>query len=799
MASGTKIADMTVGLHFDGSKMYVDMKNISKKAESAAGNSGQTAGKAFSGKWAAAMGVVSGIASTAFSKISSMISSSMSGAINRMDTMNNFPKVMQSLGYEADEAGKSVQEMSDHLDGLPTTLDDMVSNTQQLAASMGNLNKGTVNATSVGLAFNDMMLAGGKGIETASRAFTQYNQMLSKGKVDMQSWNSLVEAAPGQINQLAESLLGAGKNQRDLYEALQNGTISFDQMNEAIVRLDKEGGAGFASFNEQAIAGTAGLKTQLENVRTSITKVVTAALQGQDMAKPIEQLTSRVKTVAQQLIPGIGRLIGGIIQALPQMLAGITDVIVEFIPDLIDGFSKQLPVFIQGMINFLVSAVQKIVPQLPRIFLSIVNGIIDAIKTLTKPENIKLVVQAAIDLLMGLVKAIPDILVALIEALPDIITGIVEFLTDPENIGMIIKGAVDLFMGIVMAIPKILGAIVGALGKLFSKVGEFFDSIIPQPIKEFFGWIGETIGAAIGKLSEFFGWIGESIGATVSVISTVLEPVFETLGNIFGFIGESIGNVVGIISQAVGWISDSIGAVVGVISSVVGWIWDNVIKPIGDFFNGLFTAIGEGVGALVEFVQGIVQGQMEFFGGVADFIGGIFKGIGDVVSGVADFIGGIFKGVADFVGGIFQGMADVIGGIFETIGGIIKAPINAVINIINGVLSFINSLTIPDWVPGIGGWHPDIGMIPTLAQGGLANGATTAIIGEAGREAVLPLDRNTDNWSGLLASALAEEMSKQETSVDNRPIQVTINNEINNELDAREIGQIMMQSIRRAV
>lgn len=726
MASGTKIADMTVGLHFDGSKMYVDMKNISKKAETAASSSGQTAGKAFSTKWAAAMGVVSGIASTAFSKISSMISSSMSGAINRMDTMNNFPKVMQSLGYEADEAGKSVQKMADHLDGLPTTLDDMVSNTQQLAASMGNLNKGTVNATSVGLAFNDMMLAGGKGTEAASRAFIQYNQMLAKGKVDMQSWNSLVEAAPGQMNQLAESLLGAGKNQRDLYQALQEGTLSFEQMNAAMVKLDTEGAAGFASFNEQAIAGTTGLATQLENIRTSITKVITAALQGGDMAQPIEQLMSRIQAAAKQIIPGIGRLIGGIIDALPTMLQGITDVLIDYIPDMIDGLMSKLPEVVQGAINFIVAVVNKIVPQLPRILMSIVNGIMETIKTLFRPENMKAMQKAGMELFKSIVKAIPDILVAIIQALPDIITGIVEFLVSPENLGMMIQAAITLFLGIVQALPQIMGALLGAIGELFGNL-----------------WNG---------IQEM----------AVNVFASLPAPIQQFLMGVY----DVVKNIVTAIQNAVGVVAGVIGNIIGV--------------------------IGGAIGASVEWIIGIFQGLF-------DFIGGIFNGIGAVINNFAGFVGGIFEGIGSFVTGVFQGIASFIGGVFDTIGGIIKAPINVVIDLINGVLSFINSLTIPDWVPGIGGWHTDIPMIPKLAQGGLANGATTAIIGEAGREAVLPLDRNTENWSGLLASALAEEMQKQETTVDQRPIQVTINNEINSELDAREIGNVMMQSIRRAV
>ena len=78
----------------------------------------------------------------------------------------------------------------------------------------------------------------------------------------------------------------------------------------------------------------------------------------------------------------------------------------------------------------------------------------------------------------------------------------------------------------------------------------------------------------------------------------------------------------------------------------------------------------------------------------------------------------------------------------------------------------------------------------------MALNATTAIVGEAGKEAVLPLENNTDNWAGLLASTLVDEMEME--SVGNREIVVNMTNQISNEMDAQDIGRVLMQSIRRA-
>lgn len=295
----TQIGEAVIKLTFDGK----DVKASLSKVESEVEKSGKTTGSKWGSAWAVAAG---NLIAKGVSKVASMVTSTMSSAISRLDTLNNFPKVMTALGYSAEEADSSVKLISDSLDGLPTSLDAAVGDIQKLAATMGNLNTGMVNATSVGLSLNDMFLAGGKGTEAASAAMEQYNQMLAQGKVDMQSWRTMVNAAPGQMDQLSKSLLGANANQQDLYAAMQKGTVTFDDFNKAIVKLDKEGGDGFASFYDQAVAATGGVATQLENVSNTMNKIVAAALEGNldDISKYTAQLAQRVGAVAPTLIQG---------------------------------------------------------------------------------------------------------------------------------------------------------------------------------------------------------------------------------------------------------------------------------------------------------------------------------------------------------------------------------------------------------------------------------------------------------------------------------------------------------------
>ena len=319
------VGTAVIQLSFDGSGVKSEMDKSASEFKKA----GTEAGSNFGTALTVAMG---SLISKGVSKVISTINSNLSSAINRVDVINNFPKVMSSLGFSADEAAASIKTMSSRLDGLPTTMNGIVSDVQKLTATMGNLNQGTVNATTLGLALNDMFLAGGKGTEAASSAMEQYNQMLAQGKPDMQSWRSMLNAAPGQLNQLAKTLLGATATQNDLYNALQKGTIKFDQLSEAIVKLDQEGGEGFESFEKQARAATGGVGTALQNVQSRISKAIAVVIDeigGENIANVINSVSSHFgdigKAVAKFVKTGMEQ-IGNFVRFLSNNL-WITDAI----------------------------------------------------------------------------------------------------------------------------------------------------------------------------------------------------------------------------------------------------------------------------------------------------------------------------------------------------------------------------------------------------------------------------------------------------------------------------------------
>lgn len=279
---------------------------------------GQSIGSGLSVGFAAKVGAVAGIASTVFSKVASVVTGSLNSAISRADQMNNFPKVMKNLGYSSEDAAASIKKISSALDGLPTTSSAMTGMVQQLAPLTSNLDQ----ATNIALAFNNAMLAGGASTMEQENALTQYTQMLSAGKVDMQAWRSIQAAMPGQLNQVAEAMLGAGKNSNDLYEAMKNGSISFDDFNKKVMELNQNGFGKYASFAQQAKDATQGIGTAMENVQNRVAKAVQKVVEAvgvENIAGAINGFSSqfgKVGDAAASMVTGVKNWLGQLWQAL---------------------------------------------------------------------------------------------------------------------------------------------------------------------------------------------------------------------------------------------------------------------------------------------------------------------------------------------------------------------------------------------------------------------------------------------------------------------------------------------------
>lgn len=210
--------------------------------------------------------IVAGIGVTkALSVAMNTVTTSLDGAITRFDTLHSYPKVMNSLGFSTDAAKASVSKLNASVQGLPTSLADIVKSAQSLTSVTGNMGK----ATDTAIALNHALLASSASTEDVSRAQQQYSQMLAVGKPDMQSWRTLQETMAPALTKTAKKLGIVSGNTTELYNAMKNGQITFDQFNAALIECDTEAG-GFA---ETALSASKTIRTGFTNIKSAVENV----------------------------------------------------------------------------------------------------------------------------------------------------------------------------------------------------------------------------------------------------------------------------------------------------------------------------------------------------------------------------------------------------------------------------------------------------------------------------------------------------------------------------------------------
>ena len=252
------------------------------------------------------------------------IKNSMDGAISRLDTMNNFPKVMSNLGISAKESQSAINKLSEGLQGIPTSLDAGALAVQRFTSKNNDVQK----SVDIFLAVNDAILAGGASTEIQASALEQLSQSYAKGKMDMMEWRTLQTAMPAQLKQVASAM---GLTTDQLGEMLRTGDDTekvFDEFINTIIKMDKTGVKGFKSLKEQARNATGGIQTSITNMKTAITRGVATMI-------------SEFDKVLQK--KGLGG-ISGVITEIGKKAEGLLTSVTKYIPKIIDYVSTILSI-----------------------------------------------------------------------------------------------------------------------------------------------------------------------------------------------------------------------------------------------------------------------------------------------------------------------------------------------------------------------------------------------------------------------------------------------------------------------
>ena len=649
------------------------MDGVGKAIEKAFGDAsktigsktGQSIGKGLSVGFAAKVGAVAGIASTVFSKVASVVTGSLNSAISRADQMNNFPKVMKNLGYSSEDAAASIKKISSALDGLPTTSSAMTGMVQQLAPLTSNLDQ----ATNIALAFNNAMLAGGASTMEQENALTQYTQMLSAGKVDMQAWRSIQAAMPGQLNQVAEAMLGAGKNSNDLYEAMKNGSISFDDFNKKVMELNQNGFGKYASFAQQAKDATQGIGTAMENVQNRVAKAVqkvSEAVGVENIAGAINGFSSqfgKIGDAAAGMVTGVKGWFGKAAQAAQPLVSiwqsdfGQLGVYLKGLASNAQAFGGSLLDVVTnggGLQNFL-TGLNNIISPLVNWWIALTRNVSIFIGTLSDSGGVQAFLASLSELWKGLTQ--------LGQGLADAVTG---FLAVGQNggaaasIGQLVG---DAFNAAAPFVEK-LASTLQSLGDWASEHGDAIRTVIAGIAGGFAAFkTASLISAAVTALKSFDvaakiaaagQWVLNAamnanpivlvvtaIGALVAALVwffTQTETVRKAWASFTSFLSSAWQSVVSFVTSLGQNIANFFTQTIpNAIQSVIQW-FQQLPSAIGTALSNLITSIGTWA---VSFGQSALQAGQQFLASLGTFFvqlpGNIWNWLTSTVASVASW------------------------------------------------------------------------------------------------------------------------------------------------------------------
>lgn len=550
------------------------------------GKAGSDAGGKFSSGLSAKAGAVMGLVSSVTSNAFDAISNSLGSAIGRVDTMNNFPKVMKNLGYSSDDASASIKKMSASIDGLPTSLPALTGMVQQLAPLCGGLDE----ATNIGIAFNDMCLASGASTADVSRAMQQYSQILSKGIPDMQDWKTLQEVMPGQLNQVAKALIGPTANSKDLYNALKDGSITMGDFNNAVMKLDTDGVDGFASFAQQAKDSTQGIGTAIENVQNRVAKAIQVVIE----AIGAENISGAINAFSSTF-SGIGTAIATVIGLVKDAVTAIGSAIKSVIPeDVLDGISSAFSTMAPAVMTAVVAFAEMI---------PVVKGLSAAFSVIKGIKTIGTVLTAVCGGPVGLA----------IAAIAAIVAALAYLYNTNEDVRNAIAAVGQWVSGMAAKAVELGTAFVQFFSELPGKIAAFLASAIAATSQ----WATDTAAKAVEAGSQF--------------VSNVCTFLSELPGNVANFLSQAISNIVGFVSDlgtkateagtgfldgissgfksAVQFVQEIPGKIVGFFSDCGSWL----INSGKALLDGFKSGIEEGFNSAKNAVSGGLDTLRGFF------------------------------------------------------------------------------------------------------------------------------------------------------------------------------------------
>ncbi|MCX3999683.1 tape measure protein [Enterococcus faecium] len=728
-------------------------------------------------KGAFSFGAVAGLASQAVGGVVNSFMGLKDEAVEASDSMDKFVQTMQFAGIDNSKIEESKTVMKDYADQTVYDLGDVMNTTAQLAAN------GVEDFNGLTQAIGNVNAVSGGNAETFKSVATAMTQTIGTGKLTTENFNQISDAIPGASGKIQEALKEMGAyTDGDFREAMANGEISAEELNEAFMQL------GMTDVAKKAAGSTATIEGAVGNLQASavnmINEIINAFGKGNitslisDIGKGIDDLTTKIKPAMES--------IKNVAQPVFDMLKKGADIATLAFGTLFgtldgdqakQGFDILTKIFPPEMVTFTQDTIEKIKNAVKTLF-DVFKGKADMGDVLAKlgfsPETISKIqdffdnlktyfdgtmttIKNGIEIGWQIAKGIFDTLspyiMPIIEKIGGAFSKIGKSMTTFWNengkqiieaiknfftfIQPVVKIVMDLVMGfidnIIGLVEGIMNVIQGAI-KIFTGLftGDF--SKMWEGVKQLFWGSIQAVWNWIQIL--FFKRILEGVKGLWTGFSGSIKGLWESTKTFFT---EGISKTW---DKLVNWVVNLLGKV-GNLKTTFGDFIKNMWNSVKNFFS---NGVGDTWNKVVGWVKNIFNKAIELKNNVSDAIGNLWNGIKDNFRSGIDTVFNWFSELPtkmkDAIIGGKNAIVDAFKGIFNAALKAIGKPVNAIIHGASWVLEKLGAEPLQEWdVPQYAkgtpnGGHPING--PMMVNDG--RGAETVITPDG--RAFIPKGRN---------------------------------------------------------
>lgn len=599
------------------------------------------------------------------------------------------------LTRTAQNTGVSTDKLNSGIISNATAFQEMGLNIDQAVSFMGQLEKSGANSETV---LNGMR----KALKNSAENGLDLNAAL------LELQKSIEKDADSTVALTAAYEL-FGKSGDQIYGAIKNGTLSFEELTRASGDVTGAVDDTYAqtqdSFDKISLAAQ-GLKT---DIATAFKGVLN------DYGPEIDAVVQKVKkSVAdtfsyfiKDVLPVIKSGIEWIIDNLPIIEALIVGIGAAFAAWKVVGIITAVTAALEGMTaaEIVLAAKQAILNAIMAanpigLIVTAIAGLVAAFIVLwNNSEEFR---QFWIDLWDSIQETVGDA----IDAIKEVWNAVVDFFVSAWN------GAKE----------------------FLSTIADWVNENVFQPIVDFFTPIIEFFKKAFSIIGEFAEGCVKLIQAIWSVVSEwfnehIIEPITRLFEKLFKRASDTWENIKKV------W------------SAVSSWFNEKIVQPVQKIVKPLWEGLKDGAKNAWEAIK-------QTFGAIADWFGEKFSKAWQKVKDIFSTGGKIFDGIKD---GIVSAFKTVVNGIIHGINKVISIPFNA----INGILDKIKSIEIA----GVSPFEDlitrlDVPQIPELARGGVLKRGQIGLLEGNGAEAVVPLEKNT-GWLDEIANRIYSRMTTQ--------------------------------------